>query len=183
MLKKNAPAVPSEICDLPKEELAKAMAEEIAVGRILQKARSRQTTPVVMEKSIRDGEKFVARMRRASQAALLWRIKHGELITKEALILRLGGNSRWFTAAVTAERVFSLPATSGIEYFPSFFADVMYDRSALGKVAHALAGLPGPSKYYFFTTKSLSLGTTPLQALAEGRAKEVLRCAVGFSER
>lgn len=183
MKKKKSPVVPYGLRDLPNAQLERAAAEDRTVKQILRKALTRPTRPMATEKSIRDGERFMERMRQGSRVALLSRITRGELITREALILRLGGDSRWLNTALKAERVFSLPTPSGIEFFPSFFADASYDRRALGKVAQALAGLPGPSKYYFFTTKSFTLGTTPLRALAEGRAKDVLRCAVGFSER
>ena len=183
MLKKNEPVVPSGPGDRSHDELAKEVEEDIAAQRTLREALSRPPGPMVTEQSIRDGEKFMARMRRRSKAALLSRIKRGELITKDALIVQLGGSSRWFTAALKAERVFSVVAPSGVDYFPSFFADASYDRRALGRVVQALAGLPGQSKYSFFTTKFLSLGMTPLQALAEGRTKDVLYTALGFTER
>jgi len=137
---------------------------------------------LVTEKSIRAGERFMARMRQESEDALVSRIKRGELLTKDALVVALGGNSRWLTAALKAERVFALVAPSGVDYFPSFFADASYNRRALGRVVQALAGLPSPSKYYFFTTKFVSLGMTPLQALAGGRTKDVLHTALGFTE-
>lgn len=168
---------------LPPEEVAKALAEDVMVEKILREARSRAPTPMVTEKSIRDGERFMAKMRRASEAALLSRIERGELITWNELITRLGGNRRWVSDALKAGRVFSLQAPSGVDYFPSFFADSSYDRGALGRVSKALTLLPGPSKYHFFTNKSFTLGMTPLQALAEGRVKDVLVCASGFAER
>lgn len=183
MPKKKTRPLPLGLEGLPPEDIAKALAEEIMVERILREARSRAPGPMVTDKSIREGEKFMAKMRRASEAALLSRIERGELITKDELITRLEGNRRWVSDALKAGRVFSILAATGTDYFPSFFADSSYDRLALGRVAKVLALLPGPSKYQFFTSKSFSLGMTPLQALAEGRVKDVLVCASGFAVR
>ncbi len=153
------------------------------VEKILREARSRPPAPMVTEKSIRDGERFMAEMHRASEATLLSRIERGELITQDELVTRVGGNRRWVNNALKAGRVFSLQAPSGGGYFPSFFAESSYDRRALGRVSKVLPRLPGPGKYFFFISESLSLGMTPLQALAEGRVQEVLICAAGFAER
>lgn len=183
MPKKPTITSPIYLSNLPLGDIAKALAEEIMVEKILREARSRPPAPMVTEKSIRDGERFMAKMRRASEAALLSRIEHGALITRDELVTRLGGNRRWVNDAFKAGRLFSLQAPSGVDYFPSFFADSSYDRRALCRVAMVLALLPGPSKYHFLTSKSFTLGMTPLQALAEGRVKDVLICASGFAER
>lgn len=174
---------PIDLSNLPLGDVAKAAAEAVMVEKILHEARSRPRAPVVTDKSIRKGERLMAKMRRASEAALLSRIERGELITQDELITRIGGNRRWVRNALKAGRVFSLQAPSGVDYFPSFFADSTYDRRALGRVSKVLALLPGPSKYHFFTNKSFTLGMTPLQALAEGRVKDVLVCASGFAVR
>jgi hypothetical protein len=167
---------------LPPEDVAEALAEGIKVEKILREARSRAPA-MATKNSIREGARFMAKMRRASEAALLSRIERGELVTQDELVARLGGNRRWVSDALRAGRVFALHAPSGIDYFPSFFADSSYDRRALGRVSKVLALLPGPSKYHFFTNKSFTLGMTPLQALAEGRVKDVLVCASGFAVR
>jgi hypothetical protein len=122
-------------------------------------------------------------LHRGSERALLSRIERKELIPKEELIEKLGSNLRWVRDALRAGRLFCVLSPSGIEYFPAFFAEDRYDRRALGKVAQALVGLPGPSKYYFFETKSTRLKMTPLEALALGRVMEAVACAVGFAER
>ena len=134
-------------------------------------------------KSIREGEKLGAEMRRISQATLLSRMERGELITRDDLVTRLGGNRRWVTDALRSGRLFLFRAPSGVEYFPAFFADSSYDRRSLGRVVRELAGLPSPSIYHFFMSKSVMLRMTPLEALAEGRVKSVLDAARGFAER
>ena len=153
------------------------------VAKILSEARTQPPAPMANEQSIRDGEEFTAKMRLGSEAALLSSIDRGELITRNVLVTLLGGNRRWVNNALKDGRIFSLQAPSGIKYFPAFFADSSYDRRALGRVSKVLAILPGPSKYFFLTNKSLMLGTTPLQALVEGRVKDVLVCASGFAVR
>lgn len=183
MPKKPTITLPIDLSKLPLGDVAKAAAEDVLVEKILREARSRPPAPMVTKKSIRDGKRFMAKMRRASKAALLSRIERGELITHDELITRLGGNRRWLRNALQAGRVFSLQVPSGANYFPSFFADSSYDRRALGRVSKVLALLPGPSKYQFFASKSFTLGMTPLQALAHGRVKDVLVCASGFAER
>lgn len=183
MPKRRNVSLPINLSSLPPEEVAKAMAEAVMVKKILREARTRPPEPMVSEESIRDGERIVAKMRRASEAALLSRIERGELVTKDELITRLGSNRRWVADALKTGRVFSLQSPAGADYFPSFFADISYGRRALGRVSKVLALLPGASKYQFFTNKSLTLGMTPLQALAEGRVKEVLVCASGFAVR
>lgn len=168
---------------LPPEAVAEALAEDIKVAKILRDARSLPPASMVTEKSIRAGARFMSKMRRASEAALLSRIERGELVTKNELITRLEGNRRWVSDALKAGRVFSIQAATGTDYFPSFFADRSYDRRVLGRVAKALSNLPGQSRYHFFTSKSFTLGMTPLQALGEGRVKDVLVCASGFAVR
>jgi hypothetical protein len=183
MPKKKTPPTPPGLEGLPPKDVAEALAEDIKVEKILREARSRPAVPMTTEKSIRDGERFMAKMRRASEAALLSRIERGELITQDQLVARLGGNRRWVRDALKAGGVFSLPTPSGVDYFPAFFAGDSYARRSLGRVAKVLARLPAPSRYHFFVNKSFMLGMTPLQALAEGRVKEVLICASGFAER
>lgn len=183
MPKERKVSLPVDLSSLLPEEVAKAMAEDVMVEKILHDASTRPPAPTVSEESIRDGEEFAAKMRFGSEAALLSRIDSGELVTRDMLVTRLGKNHRWVNNALKAGRIFSLQAPSGVDYFPSFFADSTYDRRAIGRVSKVLALLPGPSKYFFLTTKSLMLGMTPLEALVEGRVKDVLVCASGFAVR
>ena len=149
---------------------------------ILREALNRPPAPMITEKSVRDGNAWMEKARIASEAALLARIGRKELLTRAELVERLGSNVRWLTAAIRGERLFSVQAPSGVDYFPAFYADESIDRRALGRVTRVLSGLPGPSKYHFFVSKRLTLRMTPLEALAEGRVKEVLVTAAGFAE-
>lgn len=183
MPKKKELALPIDFDTLPLAEIAWALAEDVKVEQILRPTQTGQRVAKATEKQLHGDKKSMTRAQRDSIGGLKSRIERGELITKEQLIERLGGNRRWLSAAIKAGRVFSVQAPSGSDYFPSFFADVSYERGALGRVAKVLIDLPGPSKYHFFLSKSTMLGMTPLQALAEGQVKKVLVCAVGFAER
>lgn len=66
-----------------------------------------------------------------------------------------------FNAALRSERLFSVQAPSGVEYFPTFLVNESLDRRTLGKVVKVLSGLPGPSKYHFFVSKSFTLRMPP----------------------
>lgn len=181
--KRGKVTLPIDLKALPPDELASAMAEDRIVEKMLREALSRPPAPMTTAKSIRDGEKLKAEMRIISQVTLLTRIERGEVITRDELIARLGGDRRWVVDALRSGRLFVLQAPSGVDYFAAFFADASYDRRSLGRVVRVLAGLPGPSIYHFFVSKWTSLGMTPLQALAEGRTKAVLVAARGFAER
>lgn len=110
MPKKPTITLPIYLSNLPLGDVARAAAEDLMVEKILREARSRPPAPMVTEKSIRDGERFRAEMHRISQATLLSRIERGELITRDELITRLGGNRRWVTDAVKSDRLFAAPS-------------------------------------------------------------------------
>jgi hypothetical protein len=94
--------------------------------------------------------------------------------------------------------LFSVDGPQGVSYYPAFFVDTKYDRSAVRRVARAIKDLPGGSKWVFFTTPRLSLGgLTPLEVLSGARPKRrageegiaskidvsaVLRAAVAYAE-
>lgn len=171
------------IISSPTDLHAKALAEDAEVKNIFYEARNRPPAPVVTAQSVRQGAALMVSFRKGSVAALMRRIERKELLTKHELVERLDGNRRWVTAALKSERLFSVQTPSGVDYFPSFYGDASTDLRALGKVAKALSGLPGQSKYHFFVNKSLSLGMSPLDALAKGRVREVLAVAAGFAIR
>lgn len=174
---------PPHVSSFPVEVVTAAVAEDAKTKQILHDARNRSPALTVTEKSKREGAALMSEFRRGSAAALARRIESKELITIEELVERLGGNRRWVMAAQKDERLFSVQAPSGVVYFPAFYADPSIDRRALGTVARVLSGLPAASKYHFFVSESFTLGMTPLEALAQGRAKEVLITAAGFAVR
>lgn len=181
MTRSRNPAVPRSLASFPEDVVTAALAEDAKVEKILRDARSGPPSPPVTKKSMREGAALMAEFRRGSAAALARRIESKELLTREELVERLGGNRRWVTSALKGGRLFSVQAPSGVDYFPAFYADPSIDRQALGRVAKVLSSVPGASKYHFFVSKSFTLGMTPLEALANGRVKDVLTTAAGFS--
>lgn len=174
---------PTDLSMLPPDVVAAAQAESEKVQAILAEARRRPPTVVATPASIAANQKIMKALHAGAAKKLIGRIRRKELLTKEELIERLGGNRRWVNRALRAGRLFSLQAPSGTEYFPTFFADCAHRRRSLGRVAHALNGLPGPSKYFFFVSRFTSLQMSPLEAVALGRMSEVIECALAFAER
>lgn len=172
-----------QLSSFPADVVAAAIAEDANVQQILHDARSRTPAPMVTEQSVREGAVLISEFRRGSAAALARRIESKELITREELVERLGGNSRWVASALKSERLFAVLAPAGVDYFPAFYADPSIDLRALGQVTKVLSGLPAASKYHFFVSKKFTLGMTPLEALADGSVKDVLTVAAGFAVR
>jgi hypothetical protein len=168
---------------IPADEVAAARAQDATVATILRRARTQPQESEVNPDSARQNADFMEKMRLGSARALARRIGNKELVSKEEFIAMLGGRRRWVNEALRAQRLFSLKAPSGLEYFPAFFADDRYDRRALCRVVHALEGLPDESKYFFFMRKSTRLQATALEALAQGRTMEVVACALGFTQQ
>lgn len=174
--------LPVDLTKFSPAEVKKAESDDLRVAAILSRARSGQVRAKATQDSVRQNAEYMDKMRLGSARALARRIASKELVTKDEFIAMLGGRRRWVNEASKAQRVFSLKAPSGLEYFPAFFADERYDRRALGKVVQALEGLPNESKYYFFTRNSSRLKMTALEALAQGRTMEVIACGLAFAE-
>ena len=69
-------------------------------------------------------------------------------------------------------------------YYPSFLADTTLKRSDLRAVERLLEGLSNFTKWQFFISGKGSLGgLTPLQALRQGKLRQVKVTAEGFAER
>lgn len=167
---------------IPADEVAAARAQDILVAAILRRARAVPKKSAVKPGLVQQNAEFMAKMRLGSARALMRRVKRGELVSKEKLMVMLGGERRWVNEGLRAGLLFSLSDPSGMEYFPSFFADERYDRRALSTVVQALQGVPSESKYFFFMRKSTRLQSTALEALAQGRTIEVMACAIAFSD-
>lgn len=182
MASKQKRKVPTDFNMLPPEVVAAAEAESAKVQAILDVAAKLPPTDVATAASIAANAKIMKALHAGAAKKLIGRVRRKELLTKEELIERLGGNRRWVNSALKAGRLFSLQTQLGTEYFPAFFADCARRRRSLGRVAYALNGLPAPSKYFFFVTKFTSLQMSPLEAIALGRMSEVLECALGFAQ-
>jgi hypothetical protein len=161
-----------------KQEVATALEEDGRVQKILQTARSQRPGTPITAKTKREATAFMVRMRAGSERALRRGINRKELLTIDELISRIGGNRQWVSYALRTGRLFSIQDSSGVQYFPSFFAGPLSRRRLLGQVAKILAGLPERSQLHFF----VSLGGTPLDALNQGRLHEVRQAAISFKE-
>ena len=164
------------------DKVAAAQAEDAKVSAILRRARAVPKVSDAKSGWPQQNAEFMAKMRLGYARSLAKRIECKELVSKDEFIALLGGRLRWVNDALRAGRLFSIEDALGQVYFPAFFADASYDRRALGKVTHALEGLPGESKYFFFTRKSTRLRATPMEALAQGRTMEVVSCALAFAD-
>lgn len=181
MLSKRSPKLSVDLAKFSAAEVEKAEADDLRVAAILSRARTRQVRAKATQGSVCRNAEIMDKLRLGSARALAHRIENKELVPKDEFIAMLGGRRRWVNEAFRARRLFALRDTSGLEYFPAFFADERYDRRALGKVVRALEGLPDKSKYFFFMRKSTRLQATALEALAQGRTVEVLACAREFA--
>lgn len=174
--------LPIDLSTLPPDVVAAAQAESEKVQAILDNAAKRPPTVVATAALIAANAKIMKALHAGAAKKLIGRVRRKELLTKEELIERLGGNRRWVNSALKAGRLFSVQTQLGTDYFPAFFADCARRRRSLGRVAYALNGLPAPSKYFFFVTKFTSLQMSPLEAIALGRMSEVMECALGFAQ-
>lgn len=97
---------------------------------------------------------------------------------------RMGWTAHKLEVEEARGRVFHLAAGQASRY-PAFYAE--FDaggRRRLAGVCQLLGDLTGGSKWQFFTGCKCSLGgTTPLEALREGRLRQVKATAEGFAER
>ena len=75
-------------------------------------------------------------------------------------------------------------AREGKLHYPSFLADPTLRRRQLFAVARLMNGLDNFTKCMFFVTGKGSLGgATPLEALRQGKFRQVKVTAEGFAER
>lgn len=110
--------------------------------------------------------------------------EHGGMVSSSVMQSRLKLSRQALSQAVAARRLFVVGGPHGRNYYPAFYADAQYPRRDLEAVCQALGALPGHLKWEFFVTPKPALdGKTPLQAIAAGELKAVLRAAAGFSRR
>ena len=128
--------------------------------------------------------KFLEKMAAQSSAARDRDVVEGRLLPAAKACEKLEISKQAVSKAVKEHRMFSLDGPSGECLYPAFYADRQYNRRTLEKISKVLGGLPGPSKWQFFTTGIASLkGKTPLDALIDGELDAVMVTAAGFAER
>lgn len=110
--------------------------------------------------------------------------EEGQLLSSADLCERLHITRQALSKAVRDKRMFWIDGPAGAQWYPSFFSTEQIHRRDIGRVSVALGDLPGPAKWQFFTTPKHSLnGKTPLAALENGMAEQVLRTAAETRER
>lgn len=110
-------------------------------------------------------------------------VANGSLIRSAEICNALGVSRQAMNKAVTAHRLFFLQS-SGIRFYPAFFADPSLNRRHLEKVCKALGNLSGSEKLQFFAYPKCSLRSrTPLEAIRHGDLHLVLVAAAGFESR
>ncbi|WP_241240956.1 hypothetical protein [Burkholderia cenocepacia] len=125
----------------------------------------------------------VADPERQVQAERRRLVADGKLLPAAQTWAGLGMTRQALSKAVASGRIFTVDVGAA-QYYPAFYLSGDIDRKTLGRVTQCLGGLPGWSKWQFFTTPKASLGNvTPLVALSRGKVDEVERAATAFAER
>ncbi|CAG2262642.1 hypothetical protein GJG85_04135 [Burkholderia sp. MS389] len=120
---------------------------------------------------------------RQVQAERRMLVADGKLLPAAQTWAGLGMTRQALSKAVASGRIFTVDVGAA-QYYPAFYLAGDIDRKTLGRVTQCLGGLPGWSKWQFFTTPKASLGNvTPLVALSRGKVGEVERAATAFAER
>ncbi|RQU75325.1 hypothetical protein DF141_15470 [Burkholderia cenocepacia] len=120
---------------------------------------------------------------RQVQAERRMLVADGKLLPAAQTWAGLGMTRQALSKAVASGRIFAVDVGAA-QYYPAFYLTADIDRKTLGRVTQCLGGLPGWSKWQFFTTPKASLGNvTPLVALSRGKVGEVERAATAFAER
>ncbi|MGF6408929.1 hypothetical protein [Paraburkholderia sp. MM5482-R1] len=127
--------------------------------------------------------------------------KEGRLLEPAEFMRRAGVTRQAINQRLKTGSLFTVDGPNGISYYPTFFVDESLDRRTVARVSRALRGLPGASKWAFFSNPRHSLGgLTPLEVIGGrqpgrrqgGRARideveqvnlpMVLRAAAGYAE-
>lgn len=157
-------------------------AEDAKVKRMLLEARERPPQASATYEERAGAASFMKAMQEGSERVVLQLVQRKGLLTEDELAQKVGSR-QWVSYAKKTGRLFSVVAHDGADFYPAFFACSLADRRALGAVSKALGPIPGRSKFHFFTSSSIMLSMTPLEALAGGRMKLVMRAAAGFAIR
>ena len=106
-----------------------------------------------------------------------------QLVNEAEFLKRLNCSAESIAKAVADGTLFFV-MKGGQKLYPSFFADLAYERRQLAGVTKLLRALEGFTKWQFFVTAKGSLGgLTPLAALRQGKLRQVKATAEGFAER
>lgn len=107
-------------------------------------------------------------------------VAEGKLVRAVYVCNAYGISEKRLKQDVALGRIFTV-VIGRHEYLPTFFLAKILDPTNLAKVVRKLAGLTGWRMWDFFTTPKTEIeNLTPLQALAKGEVKQVLRTATAF---
>lgn len=157
--------------------------ESARVRRILADTRPHTVETALTAEAQQANAAVMAELRQGSAIALQQRIDNKLLLPPKEFQAALGISRQAINEAMKAKRMFALLGPGGEYYYPAFFADKDLHRRDIEKVSKALGNIPPPSKYFFFTNVSASLGAlSPLDALLKGKVDEVMEAAAAFAE-
>lgn len=118
----------------------------------------------------------------AMRGAEPWR-SDPQLVEEDEFAKALGRPAT-FIAKLVANGTLFVVERNGARLYPSFFADTTLERRQLSAVVRLLRDLDNCTKWQFFISGKGSLGgLTPLQALRQGKLRQVKVTAEGFVER
>ena len=105
------------------------------------------------------------------------------LVSEDEFARSMGWSAGWVAKAVSAGTLFMVKQ-DGQQLYPSFFADATLKRRQLIAVTKMLKDLDGFTKWQIFVGgKGFLGGATPLEALRDGKLRQVKVAAEGFAER
>jgi hypothetical protein len=164
-----------------KEESERAAVEDAAVARLLTLVPPKSTVKTTPE-SIALGDASIAAAYRDAPAQFHERIDRGELITAAEFCEALDVDVDWLSEALYDGRVFAMTGPDRRNYYPAFYAAPGVDSSDIEVVVKLLSRVEVISRFTFFYRIWTPLGSTPLEALGEGRLDEVVKIAIWFAE-
>jgi hypothetical protein len=92
--------------------------------------------------------------------------REGKLLEPAEFMRRTGVTRQAINQRLKTGSLFTVDGPNGVSYYPTFFVDESLDRRTVARVSRALNGLPGASKWAFFTSPRHSLGgLTPLEVI------------------
>jgi hypothetical protein len=110
-------------------------------------------------------------------------VGQGKLLRMEDYLGAADVTEKKLSKSLASGKVFSVEL-EGEVYIPAFFISPMIHHNDFAKVIRSLGDTSGWSRWDFFTTPTETLGgSTPLQFLAIGKVKPVLKAAEEFAKR
>ena len=161
------------------EQSERAAIEDAAVARLLSLVPPKSTVMTTPE-SIALGDASIAAAYRDAPAQFQERIDRGELITAAEFCEALDVDVDWLSKALHDGRVFAMTGPDRRNYYPAFYMAPGVNCSDIEMVVQVLSRVEVISRLTFFYRIWTPLGSTPLEALREGRLDDVIKLAIWF---